>query len=434
MGLRSRQWLPLAMAWIAVAGVADGQSPMEARSGRPGGNFEPGFQSLIPDPDPDPRPCASKPVRPANTYADPDVQGPGERCLPLVDVRRRRGRTGRTRRLTSPIAGSASSTSPDRETTQSPISASVHTLPAPVTPAEMYLDLMKRVLTRTISARPIERHTLTARFPPKRMMIRLVDQLLAPFDLEMVKLVHCTSNDYLESGHAASNRAEDAETMLGIRQLDNMQACISSVLEDRIPGDFFEAGVWRGGMTIFMRAALWAWGDRDRRVWVADSFSGLPSPNSSQDSFGWHEGDMAVSLQEVQGNFARYVLLDDQVCFLKGYFCDTLPCAPIERLAILRADADLYESTLDVLQSLYGKLSPGGYAIFDDYQNLVDCRRAIDEFRLMCDITEPIETIDQHAVFWRKHGLDETPQRSNIHRLATDRQSSISFRSGDIAA
>jgi hypothetical protein len=69
---------------------------------------------------------------------------------------------------------------------------------------------------------------------------------------------------------------------------------------------------------------------------------------------------------------------------------------------VLRIDADLYTSTMDALAQLYPRLSPGGYAIFDDYANLPDCRRAIDEFRKSNGIGEPIEKIDQRAVYWRR--------------------------------
>jgi O-methyltransferase len=68
----------------------------------------------------------------------------------------------------------------------------------------------------------------------------------------------------------------------------------------------------------------------------------------------------------------------------------------------LRVDADLYQSTLDVLRNLYAKLSAGGYAIFDDYQNLPDCRRAIDEFRRENGISEEVRPIDERAVYWQK--------------------------------
>ena len=155
-------------------------------------------------------------------------------------------------------------------------------------------------------------------------------------------------------------------------------------------------------MTIFMRAVLKAYAVTDRRVWVADSFEGLPDIDRSLDTFEWNPGDMAISFDEVKRAFDRYGLLDSQVNFLKGFFADTLPGCSITQLAILRIDADLYSSTVDALNHLYFRLSPGGYAIFDDYTNLADCRRAIDEYRSTHGISEPITKIDQRAVFWRK--------------------------------
>ena len=123
--------------------------------------------------------------------------------------------------------------------------------------------------------------------------------------------------------------------MLGTRQLDHMQRCIVDVLTRNIAGDLIEAGVWRGGMTIFMRAVLRAYQITDRKVLVADSFDGLPEIDRQRETFAWRRGDMAVSLEAVKNNFARYGLLDDQVVFLKGFFSETLPTAPVRQLSIL---------------------------------------------------------------------------------------------------
>jgi len=268
---------------------------------------------------------------------------------------------------------------------------------------ELYLDIMKKLLTRAIVSRGVERHTIVPA-GPKSSFLHRCNRMARRFGLEAVRLVPTREEDYLESGHEAKNRAEDAETMLGTRQLDHMQRSIMDVLARNVPGDLLEAGVWRGGMTIFMRAALAAYGCRDRKVWVADSFAGLPDIDRRHDRFAWKQGDMAVSLDQVKENFARYSLLDGQVEFLKGYFAETLAAAPVRQLAILRADADLYSSTLDILRHLYGRLSTGGYAIFDDYRNLPDCRRAVDEFRQEMGIREEIQPIDRRAVYWRKEG------------------------------
>ncbi|MCP9452152.1 MAG: TylF/MycF family methyltransferase [Nitrospira sp.] len=245
------------------------------------------------------------------------------------------------------------------------------------------------------------RHTIAPRRFHFRAAKWILDRLLSPFHLEIVQLRPSEESDYLESTHEARGREEDAETMVGMKQLDQMQAAITDVIRRQVPGDVLEAGVWRGGVSIFMRGVLKARGDQ-RRVWVADSFEGLPDPEQQHNSFGWRKGDMAVSLEQVKSNFSRYGLLDEQVVFLPGFFHETLPTAAVTSLSVLRADADLYESTREILTHLYPKLSVGGYAIFDDYQNLKDCRLAIDEYRLEHQINDPIISIDRRAVYWIK--------------------------------
>ena len=198
-----------------------------------------------------------------------------------------------------------------------------------------------------------------------------------------------------------------AHTMIGMPRLDNLQYCVESVLADGVPGDLIETGVWRGGATIFMRGILKAYGVADRVVWVADSFAGLPEANldayPKESTIPFHlQGELAVSLEQVQQNFRRYGLLDEQVAFLRGWFRDTLPVAPIERLALMRLDGDLYESTMDALVNLYPRLSRGGFVIIDDF-NLVDaCNHAVDDFRRQELITDPLALIEGGGAYWRK--------------------------------
>ncbi|MFO1305752.1 MAG: TylF/MycF family methyltransferase [Burkholderiales bacterium] len=198
-----------------------------------------------------------------------------------------------------------------------------------------------------------------------------------------------------------------AHTMIGLPRLDNLQHCVETVLADDVPGDLIETGVWRGGATIFMRGILKAYGVTDRKVWVCDSFEGLPPsdreryPKETDSDFSVYQ-DLAVSLETVQANFARYDLLDDQVRFLKGWFRDTLPTAPVDKLALMRLDGDLYESTMDALTALWPKLSPGGFVIIDDFNALQCCNDAVDDFRRAQSITTPIETLPLAGAFWRK--------------------------------
>lgn len=200
----------------------------------------------------------------------------------------------------------------------------------------------------------------------------------------------------------------EAETMIGMRRLENLEKCVVSVLSDGVAGDMVETGVWRGGASIFMRAVLEAYGDPSRSVWLADSFQGLPEPDPGrypQDAGDSHHtlaAYLAISLPEVQRNFSRYGLLDNRVKFLPGWFRDTLPMAPISEIAVLRLDGDMYESTMEALTSLYHRISRGGYVVVDDYGALPNCRKAIADFRFAHSITDPIEWVDWTGVYWRK--------------------------------
>ena len=194
-------------------------------------------------------------------------------------------------------------------------------------------------------------------------------------------------------------------TMIGTARMRNLRHLLERALAEGVPGDFIETGVWRGGACIYARGIMAAHGDDTRRVFVADSFRGLPAPDA--EAFPADAGDqhstyeqLAISRDQVAENFRRYGLLDKRVVFLEGWFKDTLPVAPIERLAVLRLDGDMYESTIQALDALYDKVSPGGYVIVDDHI-LPPCARAIEDFRASRGITAPLEPVDGAAVWWQ---------------------------------
>lgn len=206
-------------------------------------------------------------------------------------------------------------------------------------------------------------------------------------------------------GTGASVWPTMAHTMMGMRRLRNIQACAETAFRCRVPGDLIETGIWRGGGVIFMRAILKAQGITDRAVWAADSFAGVPAPDGRhpEDKGDRHHTflELKVPLDEVKRNFEVYGLLDDQVRFLPGLFRDTLPAAPIERIALLRLDGDLYGSTMDALENLYPKVSAGGFVIVDDW-NLRGAQKAVKDYRAAHGSVEELQEVDRFAVYWRK--------------------------------
>lgn len=246
---------------------------------------------------------------------------------------------------------------------------------------ELYLDLLKHVLTDTLLATE-----------PNA-------------DQDGMEYLQGFINHYIRGR---------ALTMVPLVRLHNLHRCAVDVIERHVPGDFIETGVWRGGTTIFMRAVLRAYASSDRKVWVADSFEGLPEPDADKYPIEaeTHHGKVmssiydhfAVGLDEVRENFARFGLLDDQVRFLKGWFKDTLPAAEVSQLSVMRLDGDYYESTHDALLHLYPKLSPGGYVIVDDYgeDTWTYCRRAVDDFRDKEGLDQPLMRVDSKCFYWQK--------------------------------
>jgi len=197
-------------------------------------------------------------------------------------------------------------------------------------------------------------------------------------------------------------------TMIGNDALKSIKWMIETVIDKNIPGDFIETGVWKGGASIFAKAVLRVHGaDKIRKVWVCDSFKGLPKARTQNDDDTWEKmKSLRVSKETVKDNFRRFDLLDENVKFVEGYFVDSLPTIRDEltELSILRLDGDMYESTMDILFNLYEKIAIGGFVIVDDYV-IVVCKKAITEFRNMHNITEEIKPIwkDSERVYWVKN-------------------------------
>jgi O-methyltransferase len=238
-------------------------------------------------------------------------------------------------------------------------------------PTDLYLDLLKWTLTNSIYG----------------------DKESPPFDPEKREV--------------GLDWPPYAVTMIGHKRLDNIQRCAKEVLRWNVPGDFVEAGVWRGGAAIFMTAILEVWGDERRKVWVCDSFKGLPPPNPLR--YPVDTGDnhhtipyLAVSRDEVVKNFARFSVPISRVRFVEGWFKDTLSKIDAGRFSLVRLDGDMYESTMDSLVALYPKLSPGGFIICDDFYSHKGPHAAVADYRRQRGIDDEIHKVDWSACYWRK--------------------------------
>lgn len=258
---------------------------------------------------------------------------------------------------------------------------------------DRYLDLLVAGLTHTLYDPPDTR-PLPA--DVQRAILEEVQRSGVPLELRTPQEERAQGRD----------RPVYAQTMIGLERLGNLRRCVESVVREQVPGDLIEAGAWRGGAGILMRGVLAAYEDPGRRVWVADSFAGLPRPDAERfpldaEDVNYAADELAVSLPEVRANFERYGLLDDRVRFVEGWFSDTLPALSGETWSVVRLDGDLYESTIDGLRHLYPQLSVGGYLIVDDF-GFDNCRTAVEDYRREHGIGEEIERIDWVGAYWQR--------------------------------
>jgi hypothetical protein len=185
-----------------------------------------------------------------------------------------------------------------------------------------------------------------------------------------------------------------AATMTSIERMYALYQAVRHVHAASVPGDVVECGVWRGGSSMLAALTLASLGDRERRLWLYDTFEGMSEPTDADVALtgermtdGW-DGRRAAddpvlciaSLEDVRDNMASTGYPPDRIEFVRGKVEDTIPVRAPDRIALLRLDTDWYESTRHELEHLWPRLSPGGVLILDDYGHWLGARRAVDEF------------------------------------------------------
>lgn len=238
---------------------------------------------------------------------------------------------------------------------------------------QAYLDLVKRAVTNYLLLGGTERfgrYSSSARYSPD-----VSDWTIEPLARPLT----------LQSKH----------------QLELIETQLLRLEAEGVPGDLIEAGVWRGGAVIFMRALLEAYAIPERRVIAADSFAGIPlSTKFRHDEVNKWTDRWEASLPEVRAAIDRFGLLDDRVVLLEGLFADTLPKLKHERLALIRLDSDAFDSADTSLEHLYPILSTGGVVIVDDW-HLIGCRIAVDAYRKRIGIAGEVQVTANNA-WWIK--------------------------------
>ena len=206
----------------------------------------------------------------------------------------------------------------------------------------------------------------------------------------------------------------------------------------KVPGDFVETGVFRGGSSIVLMGVMDAL-RLEKRHWACDSFQGVPPPSQqdkitgmvgaacSQGVAGTSKGKKPAaqctrahnlrvrsggkwmsSRADFESNVKRFQVTTSRLQIVEGWFKDTLPPAGLKRIAYLRLDGDMYNSTRDAIERLEPLVSSGGIIYVDDYGSFRGCALAIDEYRTAMGITAPLHPLAAgpynkfQGLWWRK--------------------------------
>lgn len=209
---------------------------------------------------------------------------------------------------------------------------------------------------------------------------------------------------------------EGTISMCNQNDINLVETLIRKLNKDGIKGCLIECGVYKGGMSMWMRAVdKFTSGDEVcrgdvRKLYMFDTFSYFPapSPNAPKKEELIHNITKMLytsyhTTNQIRDNFHKFGLSGDGLHFVEGEFKDTIPKFDIgDEIAFLRLDNDYYESVMLVLENYYSKIVKGGYIVIDDYLNdVVGCKEAVNDFRLFHCIETEICYSDDGPVYWR---------------------------------
>ncbi|MEM1032439.1 MAG: TylF/MycF/NovP-related O-methyltransferase [Myxococcota bacterium] len=262
-----------------------------------------------------------------------------------------------------------------------------------------YLDLLNDSLTGILEGPAAVPPRLSGR---RRQVVDVANRALARWNLEIMRAERFD----LQRRLTGSSQPLKALTQMSRLRLRQLEAMVRFLVAEGIEGDVLEAGAWRGGSVIFLRATLDVLGAKDRTVWAADSFAGYPPPGPDA---GPEERELyaqarywTVTRTEIVQNLERYRCARG-VEVLEGWFDRSLPEANLGPLAMVRVDVDGYEGVRAALEVAWPKLASGGFVIVEDVE-VAGAYRAATDVRRASGVTAPWRETpgSPRTVYWRK--------------------------------
>ena len=197
-------------------------------------------------------------------------------------------------------------------------------------------------------------------------------------------------------------------TMTSIESMYALYKAVEYIVHQKVPGDFVECGVWKGGSAMIIARTLLKLNEKGRKIYLYDTFTGMTKPTDKDKKIsdssptiniwekkqknGYNEWNFSP-INEVEENMLSTKYLRENIIFVKGRVENTIPSVVPAQIALLRLDTDWYESTYHELNHLFPLLSDRGVLIIDDYGHFAGAKEAVDEYFKENNITMLLDRI-----------------------------------------
>lgn len=189
-------------------------------------------------------------------------------------------------------------------------------------------------------------------------------------------------------------------TGLRTARLKTLWLLTQNLNKQNIQGDIVECGVRDGGSAAILAAAM-----GNRKIWLYDSFQGLPQTVHKDGERAKQEIGKAVgSIGKVHEAMRRVGVDQDRCVIVEGWFENTFrnEKALPNKVALLHCDADFYKPTLLTLRTFYHRIPRGGYVVLDDFAGWEGQRIAFYEFCEQIGERPLVERVEERQLWWRK--------------------------------
>ncbi|NJL43038.1 MAG: hypothetical protein HC935_06180 [Pseudanabaena sp. SU_2_4] len=201
-------------------------------------------------------------------------------------------------------------------------------------------------------------------------------------------------------------------SLLSRERLFSLYTLAKQICQNDLPGNFVECGSFKGGAAAMLATVIKRYSQRPRLLYAFDTFEGMPEPSEvdlhngvAANDTGFGVGTLKAPIDENLAKICQILGVEAIAKPVQGLFADTLPNYKVEigDIALLHADGDWYESTMDIFRNLYNSVLPGAFVQIDDYGHWEGCRQAIHDFEKECGDSFDLQTIDYTGVWFQKN-------------------------------